>query len=196
MPGFNIKFSGSCNDGPSIPGAIDYIGPDIYVETARVHRYALEVFTPFGTKDSGILLYLSKCTRPTPEIDEIVIHNGQDEIYRPGKNRWQPMEFTFYEVLKESDINSPPDRSETAEMMFQLWANKAIKLARSSGFGPNDFCSDAQLDMLNGVGSSIWTYHIYRAWPIKVSPKDLNYSNSDLSEISVTMRFDKAEEKL
>lgn len=199
MPGFNIKskdwMTKTCDDGPNIPGSVDYGGPSIYIETARVHRYLFEVFTPFGTKADGILLYLTKCTRPTIEIDEIVIHNGQDEIYRPGKNRWQPLELTFYEVLRDNK-DAPPDRSMTAEMMFKLWADKAIKLSRSSGFDPQSFCSDAQLDMLNGIGTPIWTYKIYRTWPIKISPSDLSYSSSNISEITATMRFDKAIEEV
>lgn len=202
MPGFNIKFSSTCDDGPDIPGARSLIdGADPYIETARVHRYKLEIFDPLGglssTQDS-ILLYLARCTRPTPEIDEITIHNAQDEIYRPGKNRWRPIEFTFYEVLKTGAEDRPPDVDLTAESIFRFWAERTVNL-QTSRFGPptgsNAYCADAQLDMLNGVGDPIWTYDIYRAWPSKVSPKDLNYSNSEISEISVTLRFDKANER-
>lgn len=192
MPGFNINIKESCNDGPQIPGSREYFGPSINTETARVHRFALSIFEPFGNLSNGILIHVSKCTRPTVEIDEIVIHNGQDEIYRPGKNRWQPIEFTFYETLQDSDV---PFLSMTAQLMFKLWAEKAIKLQRSAGGSPTNFCSDMQLDMLNGVGETVWSYHLYRAWPIKVSPKDLSYSSSDISEISVTLRFDKAMER-
>jgi hypothetical protein len=48
--------------------------------------------------------------------------------------------------------------------------------------------------MLDGLGRKVWEYNLYDCWPIKVSPNDLDYSNTALSEISVTMRYNKAEE--
>ena len=93
MPGFQISTDAGNTEGPRH-----------IIETARNHRFKLEVLEPFGSTSTGILLYLEKCTRPTPEFDQIVIHNGQDEIYRPGKSRWLPVEFTFYEVLNRGGI--------------------------------------------------------------------------------------------
>lgn len=199
MPGFNIKFSQRCDESEKIPNAsTNPYGANNLIETVRTYRYVLEVFEPFGTKDDGILLYLNKCSRPSVEIDEIVIHNGQDQIFRPGKNRWNPIELTFYDIL-----NTPQgpygdlafDESQTASMMFELWASKTINLINSGINNPSDFCSDMQLDLLDGVGRPVWIYNIYRAWPTKITSSDLSYANNSISEISATMRFDKAEEK-
>lgn len=202
MPGFNIPFSGSCHDENAFQEGSAYDGPSYMRETARAHRYKLEVMEGFGglgSSGSGILLFLAKCTRPSPEIDEIVIHNAQDEIYRPGKNRWKPIEFTFYEVLNDSE--DAPTVNVTASRVFKFWAERTVDL-RTSSIGPTNgdgagpgYYTDAQLDMLNGIGSPVWTYDLYRCWPTKVIPKDLNYSDSAISETSVTLRFDKAFER-
>lgn len=202
MPGFNIPFSSFCHDDDAFQEMSSYEGPTYLKETARAHRYKLEVMSGLdGLSGSGegILLFLSKCTRPSAEIDEITIHNGQDEIYRPGKNRWRPIEFTFYEVL--NDVEGPPTLNVTASKIFSLWAERAVNLQTSRIGSVNTdaagtaYYTNAQLDMLNGVGNPVWTYDLYRCWPVKVVPKDLSYGDSAISETSVTLRFDKAFER-
>src|SRR5262245_8947291 len=98
MPGFNIPYT-SCPPGADATSTIiasGYNGQSNTVETARSYRYLLDVLTPLSEQGSGgLLLFLKSASRPEPEIDEITIHNGQDEIYRPGKNRWSPVELTF-----------------------------------------------------------------------------------------------------
>lgn len=199
MPGFNIKVPGAfCPGDNAFTLGSNYDGPDNLIDTGRQHRYVLEVFEPLGGRgaEDSLLVYLNKCTRPTPEIDTITIHNGQDEIYRPGKNRWNPIEFTFYEVLK--DGRYVPDLNLTASKMFEFWAFKTLSLDSSSigapTPGPNAYYTDVQLDLVNGVGLYVWSYSLFRCWPTKVTPRDLDYSSSDISEISVTLRFDKAYE--
>lgn len=191
-PGFNIPVPVGCHDRNAFnePSAFD--GPSYQVETARKHRYVLDVLEPLGTRSDGILLFLEKCTRPAPEFDEITIHNGQDEIYRPGKHRWRPVEFTFYEKLQGDSGSSV---NQATEMLYQWWA-ESVAIVRESKLVPAaDIYKNAELQMLDGIGNSVWTYFIYDCWPQKISPADLSYSDSDISVITVTLRYNKAEEK-
>lgn len=157
------------------------------------------------------MLFCEKCTRPTPEIDEITIHRGQDEIYRPGKNRWSPIEFTFYEKLSGGHSVSGyygvgNQTNEVAELIYKWWGSEEsaysnrhtmINLSTSTqhALGPKSYYKNAQLQMLDGVGKPVWTYFLYDCWPQKISPIDLSYSDSDIATITVTMRFNKAVEK-
>jgi hypothetical protein len=193
MPGFNIPAE-SCLDENAFKESSAYTGPGHLSETARKHRYLLEVFEPMEGKgaDSNLLMYLEKCTRPTPEIDEIVIHNGQDEIYRPGKNKWNPLEFTFYEKLSGSEPGS--FRNAAAENLYNWWAKSMIILSDSKQGKPQDYYKNAYLQLLDGVGNPVWTYKIYDCWPQKITPAQMSYSESEISTIVVTLRFNKAEE--
>lgn len=191
MPGFNIPFNNACHDEYAVDTSPGYRGPAHLVETARSHRYLLQVLRPLGGEnfnlDDDLLLFLAKCTRPEMETDEIVIHNGKDEIYRPGKNRWRPIEFTFYEKLDEE-----AQRDVSAGSIFRWWARECNDIRNSRILPPSELATDSQLDLLNGAGESIYTYQLYRCWPSKVSPSGLDYSSSDICKITVTMRFDKA----
>lgn len=198
MPGFNISTSAGCPiTGSNLSNSPIYRGPSATIETARSHRFKLEVLEPFGPdRGTGIILNLEKCTRPTPEIDEITLHSGQDEIYRPGKNRWSPIEFTFYEKLSGTsgeDGGSPTDSA--AKRIYQWWGSTMINLRASSHNAVTEYYKRAELSMKDGYGKDVWTYYLYDCWPIKVTPSNLDYANSDIARITVTLRYNKAQEK-
>lgn len=195
MPGFDISdaFSAMCHEDDITHENLRTESPLNTVETARKHRYALEVLEPFrGPEDDGILLYLEKCTRPTPEFETVTIHNGQDEIYRPGKVKWNPIEFTFYEKTTGDDNDLT---NQAAELIYKWWAEITAVISESRHTLPVAYYKNAELAMLDGEGRSIWTYFLYDCWIQKVTPSDLAYADSDLSNISVIMRYNKAQEQ-
>lgn len=181
MPGFNIKTSSDCiADNDCGDG---YTGPKVNVETARKHRYQLRILRP--VKD--VLLYAFKCQRPVCEADRIVMHHGQDEIYKPGKTRWLPIEVTFYEIVK--DVNT------TAQMLNRWWGKNMLSVNSSTLFQDSYYKERCELELTDGCGKPVWAYYLYQVWPSKVSPSELSYTDTDLSEISCTLEISKAEEK-
>ena len=48
--------------------------------------------------------------------------------------------------------------------------------------------------MTDGADSTIWQYQMYGCWPSKISPDDLDYAASEISEIAFTLEMDKAKE--
>lgn len=202
MPGFNISTGAGCDNADSrLNGQAIYNGSSNNIETARSHRFKLEILDPFGRSSEGgsIILNLEKCTRPTPEIDEIVLHSGQDEIYRPGKNRWNPVEFTFYERLRgapsENSNGAESPTNSVAQNIYKWWGSTMINLQASSHKPVANYYKRAELSMKDGYGNDVWTYYLYDCWPVKVTPNTLDYSNTDIARITVTLRYNKAQEK-
>jgi len=188
MPGFLIPHDNNCGQ----TAAISATGPSNVVETAREHRYLLEVLEPLGEQQDGLLLFLQKCTRPQPEFDKIVIHSAQDEIPRPGKNRWKDIDFTFYEKLSGDDAAL---ENQCAKLIYDWWASTMLDINTGLFNPPSEYLKNAQLAMLDGAGEPVWTYHIYDSWPLKVTPSDLAYASTLISTISVTLCYSKAIEK-
>jgi hypothetical protein len=203
MPGFNIPMDNSCDELGEFGVRSRFAGPDHYKETARKHRYRLELMQAngrpmFGTDASGILLYCYKCTRPSPEIDEVVIHSGQDEIYRPGKNRWKPIEFTFYEIFRGDPGRNTYTRTfvdNCAELIYDWWAKTMISLTTSSQSVPQEYLAQGRLQVLDGVGTATWEYNLLDCWPVRVSPSDMSFTDTEIADISVTLRYQKAYER-
>lgn len=202
MPGFNINISDECSNKNSTAG---YTGPYPNVETARQHRFRFTVLDP--VKD--ILLYAYQATRPVVEIDKMTMHRGFDEIYLPGKRRWSPIEITFYEVVLGNTTSTSPDKyaqtanlNTTAELLYKWHSGSAsnpniglinINNSRLTGNAAK-IRYQCQFEMLNGAGQPIWKYKLHGCWPSKVSPSAINYSSNEISEIAVTIEYNKAEE--
>lgn len=179
MPGFQIYKSGAgaCTFGA--PGGV-LDGPAGTQETARLHRYRFETFAPL----QGILLFARRAGRPSIEIDVVTTHHSQDEIYTPGKNRWRPIEITFYEAVDGND--------RVAQAIYNWHSQVVINLGASLVNANHK--RDAQLAMLNGNGFSVWTYAMLGCWVPRVDPSQLDYSDTNIAEITFTLQMDKAVE--
>ena len=179
IPGFNVP-----SGGGTVVGS-----PTSLQETARRHRWKLEIepndYT--GSDFGDIEIFAHKATRPTPEIDVITIHHSQDEVYLPGKNRWAPIEITFYEIAKKTG-------NATAAALYQWWSKEVINLVRSR-IAWGRLKRECTLTQLNGIGRGIYEYKLYGCWPEKVTPEDLNFDESTICEIVLRLRYDKAVEK-
>jgi hypothetical protein len=49
---------------------------------------------------------------------------------------------------------------------------------------------------LDGEDNAIYRYTMYGCWPSKVTPDELDYASSKISEITFTLEMDKAKEEL
>jgi len=197
MPGFDIaQMAGgrACSDG-AVPPSVRSDMPSNITETARRYRYLFETLEPLN--QNNLLLYAYKITRPSIEIDQITIHNGQDEIYRPGKSRWRPIDVTFYERIFESEAGEKATSGydQPAELIYQWWSKTMINIDNSLHGELNDYRKPSQITMLDGLGNTIWAYYLAQCWPTKVTPSDLSYAETEIADITVTLSYDKAIEK-
>lgn len=193
MPGFRMPRG----VGPCAPP--EGTGPASTAETARVYRYLVEII---DSKDLGF--YVSKCTRPSPDIDIITFHHGQDEIQRPGKNRWKPVSFTFYELLADGNQGSAP-RSIVAKYLYDWYATTMISLTESKHGQLSGYLRQTNISLLDGGDqeagvalqqpNTVWYYELFDTWPSNISPADLAYSATDIAEITVTLQVSKVREQ-
>lgn len=207
MPGFNIPVSNSCGK----PGKS--YGPSNSLETMRKHRFAFTV--------QGINQLAMDCIhtmdRPKAESDEIVFHNGFEEVYRPGKYRWGPLSFSFYELYEQSIVSAREIRDwryGQNTFIFEGPATSQRRAGEENGVGSQQNSSsgvynledsvltsseskykrNATIMMLGGTGDIGWRYQLYGCWPKEISPENLDYSSTDIAETTVVLRFDKAVE--
>ena len=150
--------------------------PSSKVEIRRRHRWK---FTTTGPS-SEIAIYASQADRPTVVVDVVNIHYQQDVIYVPAKNKWNPIDVTFYEV----------DNPDVAKKI-QDWIETVVKF-QTSALQSSGFKQHAELSMLDGMGKVQLTYELLGAWPSEINPDGLDYETSDLSKIKVKLYYDKA----
>lgn len=187
MPGFRVGQDAGEGDPPAT------------LESARRHRWRITVLGagPTGQYDplNEIIVYAFKGQRPSMEIDKVTIHHGQDEAYFPGKNRWAPVNFSFYEVLDEAgrNLSAIALYGWQKDVVIDL-ANSLVRANCKKTVVYQQYLTENLGDRRNTVKVS-HEYALMSAWPSKITPDELDYSSSEVSVIQVTLTYDKAIER-
>jgi hypothetical protein len=169
MPGFNIGGDGNGKNGANATA-----------EFKRKHRWK---FKTLGGLKQEVSVYLVSAQRPHFVAEEVVVHHNQEQMYLPGKQHWEPITLSFY------DIQTPEDASQE----IWKWVNETFKIKEANVAIPTDFKKKVNLEMTDGKGTAIEEWTIYNCWPIDVNWNDLDYSNSEVQTIDVQMKYDRAE---
>lgn len=172
MPGFAINSpSGDNNANPS-------------VEPRRRHRWTMNI----EAVGNDAWIYLRTARRPNFKFDPVEMHHNQEVAYFAGKQSWDPIEVSWYDA-------EDPDVSAS----ILDWVG-TVNPSAAGGFDgeqtvnpPGDYKgSTVILNMLDGAGTTTETWELLNCWPLEVNWGDLDYTNSEILEISLTMRFDRA----
>ena len=167
IPGFNI-------------GNVFMSGrPAADIELARQHRWKFATLDPL----KAILIYAHKSGRPKVEIDRAQLHHIQDVIWFPGKQKWLPIDVSFYHTVGSTDA---------AFEIYKWWSTKVLDIERAR---INLTKQDCTLELLDAAGKSTYRYTMYGCWPSKVTPDELDYASSKIDEITFTLEMDKAREE-
>jgi hypothetical protein len=154
-------------------------GPTAKLEMARQHRWRFATIEPLN----DILIYAHKSGRPKVEFDRATLHYQQDCIYFPGKQKWMPINITFYHII---------DNVDSSIKIYEWWTQSVINITNSVISLKKQTCT---LEMLDGSGSAVYLYTMYGCWPSRITPDDLDYSDTNISEVIFTLEMDKATEE-
>lgn len=164
MPGFNIGAAGS--------------GAKANVEIRRKHRWA---FTAQGMSGKSTI-YLQKATRPSFKLEEPTMHHDQEVAYFAGKQTWDPIALTFYDVESQPDVSAD----------IWKWITTVVNIGSATVSSPSSYKKSATLTMNSASGSKNEAWALKNAWPKEVNWQDVDYTNTELMQIDVQMRFDRA----
>lgn len=166
MPGFIINGSG----GP---------GPANTMETRRKHRWTFETL---ANLENNVVLVLKEATRPNLTVEEPVMHHNQEQAYFAGKHSWESCKLNFYDGQNNPDVS---------KAMWD-WVNIAVIINAANVSAPSEYKKDSKLQMLDGMGDPSETFAMYGCWPQNTNWNNLDYENTEIQLIEVTMRFDRA----
>jgi len=168
MPGFTINGGGG--------------GPAHTTETRRNHRWVWRTMDKWNP-GREVFILLQKANRPKFTNEEPEMHHNQEKAYFVGKQSWDPITLTWYDAEQNPDVSSK----------IWDWLNISNLIPQANVTKPEQYKSQASLEMLDGMGAPTETWQIYGAWPKEVSYSDLDYTNTDIALITCVVRFDRAE---
>lgn len=171
MPGFIIGGTG----GP---------GPNNNVETRRKHRWSWQTLgkASNGEFQSPVLLLLKEATRPNFSFEEPEMHHNQEQAYFAGKQSWEPIKLVWYDGEQSPDVS--------AEIWD--WLNGVSDIAAVAVQPPNAYKKEGRLEMLDGLGSPTETWQMFGCWPQNPNWNTLDYADTEIQQIEVNMRYDRA----
>lgn len=171
MPGFNIGGFG----GPYTSNV---------VEPRRTHRWIFQVIGKGTARQfsRAELLVLKSATRPKFKFEEAKMDHNQEVVYYAGKQTWEPIELTWYDIEQNPDISRG----------IYEWLGSVVDLPNVFVAHPATYKAQAVLAMVNGIGIPNESWTLYGTWPQDVDWKGLDYTNSEIQTCAVKMRFDRA----
>lgn len=177
MPGFNSSpFQSADLGGPNkIKSARS--------ETNRKHRWVFTLLADEAVSGLGdVAVYLQSAQRPHAVVEEAVMHHDEEQAYFAGKYHWEPVSLVFY------DVRDPVNASQT----IYEWFNQIINIPNAAVSLPNDYKKTSTLAMTAGDGTPVELWQMYNSWPIDVNWNDLDYTNTEIQTIDVSLKFDRA----
>ena len=171
MPGFMVVGDGGGERSP-----------ENTAEVRRKHRWSF--ITMGGIGNPSILLVLREAQRPNFKLEEPDMHHNQEQVYFAGKQSWDPIKLTWYDIEQEPN--------DVSKAMWD-WLQKTVQFPKINVQIPSNYKQQATLQMENGAGTETETWKLFGAWPKEMNWQDLNYTSTDLATIECTLRYDRAE---
>ena len=148
------------------------------------------MFTPFEPKTKnrfimyieGVPAYLIKAgNRPQIQFEEIVLDHINVKRYIKGKGAWQPIDIMLYDPVVPSGAQ--------AVMEWVRLSHESV----TGRDGYSDFYKkDITFNVLGPVGDKVEEWTLKGAFITAANFSDMDYSATNVSDISLTLRFDYA----
>ena len=128
----------------------------------------------------GIDAFLMKsANRPTMETAEVEVGYINATRYLAGKTKFGTLDITLHDPIAPSG----------AQQVME-WLRLVYESVSARGGYADFYKRDCQLKMLDPVGTVVELWDLKGCFPTSISFGDLNYTDDEMSEISLTMRFD------
>ena len=140
---------------------------------------------------NALLLSLQDFQRPTYSVAVKEVPNFNSMFYLPGKvSSEKTIQCTFLDFFSPSDVNSASSAS-TASIIYR-WFNLVSNQSYDSIGFKDYFTTSFHLFMSTPTGVAAEHWKFYEVWPTTVAYGDLKYSDSEMTRITVTFKYERA----
>jgi len=126
--------------------------------------------------------------RPSVTHEEVIVDSYNSKMYLAGKHTWEPIS-----IVLRDDMNSAVVKALGNQLNKQLDHN-----SQSSAVAGSVYKFDMAIETLDGNNGEGNTPVVFDKWEIEgaflsgVQYGDLNYSTSDMVQVTATIRYDNA----
>lgn len=146
-------------------------------EPKKKNRFIFRFPSPLGIQE----WFVSSGSRPTFTMEEVEIPFINTSTYVGGRFNWETIDVTFRDPIG-------PSATQAIMEWIRLHAESVTgRMGYSAGYK-----KDVELELLDPAGVVVEKWILQGCMITSSSFGDLDYSSSDIADISVTLRFDRA----
>ena len=154
-----------------------------FEDPKRAYRFLVDI----GRMPNGATWYAKSCKKPEITISTIEHNFLNHKFYYPGRAEWAEVTVTLVDPV------SPDAAINTAALI------------RAGGYNPPKNVNDAatiskqasvaamgsvRISQINSEGQAVETWTLWKPFITGVTYGDLDYSSDDMTEITMTIRYD------
>jgi len=153
----------------------------------RKFRFSVS-FTNIRTAEGGpVLWYAKTAAKPGFTISETVHEYLNHKFYYPGRTEWDTVDIT---VVDPADPDISATLSDIVVQAGYSPAANAFELDSMSKSGAVQGLGNVLIQQLDSDGTPIEEWTLWNAFVTALKFGDLDYSSDELSEITITLRYD------
>lgn len=168
-----------------------------FYEPMRKNWFILQFEAKEGFNNGEALTIACKsCDVPKLSTEENVIDRLNDKVYTPAKSSYDSISASFYEYIQDKD--SPDGGGNTnpsAGSVLYDWQQKVHNVRTGKQGSKKAITLNAAIVQIDGEGNAVRVWNVYKCWPTSVEFSNLDSTDGGLQDVSVTLRFDWAEQK-
>jgi hypothetical protein len=167
----------------------------------RKFRWMFEVPDIVG---EGINMYPpSAAARPKLTFNDFQVNHLVETITIPGRPIWNPITITVYDIVYDNSSSKHPiyewilslyGKAPNFPYQFSGGSTGAANAAAGLSYmGTHRFKKPyANITMYDGCGTELERWVLENVWPSEVDFGELDYSSSEVSTITMTLKYDRA----
>lgn len=153
----------------------------------RKFRFSVS-FSSILTPQGGPLLWYAKtAAKPGFTISETVHEYLNHKYYYPGRTEWDTVDIT---IVDPADPDMAATLSDIVQAAGYSPPSDAFDLDSMAKSGATQALGNVLIAQLDELGNPIETWTLWNAFVTALKFGDLDYSSDELSEITITLRYD------
>jgi len=141
----------------------------------------------------GMLWMAKKVDRPTFSLTESKHDYLNHSFYWPARAEWSEVSMTLVDPTNPDIASSLLDFVAQSGYNIPGQPDDNAELSSISKSGAMTATGNLTIEQIDESGSTLETWLLKNAWIKEVDFSELDYSNDDLSEVTVKLRYDWAE---
>ena len=155
----------------------------------RKFRFTV-TFTNLG---GGLIWYAKTISKPKVSFGEAEHNFLNHRFYYPGRAEWDPVTVTLVDPISPDAAGSLLKLVADAGYALPAGASSLVPgrgLSSPSKQTSVDALGEIKFDQIDSLGDSVETWTLNNAWLKDVAFGDLDYTSDDLTELTLTVRYD------